>query len=248
LLEGVAYEDADPDADFFDGWKKIMARHVDEGCPEEVNIPQLLAKKLIDMKNGDVPNVTRFVVTKELEKAEKEVVGMIAGIFPRFKSSAIFKAYLQNTALQGSSSKKLTVGGSGKEAKAPTRVLLCDNDELTRLVLEHIFTVRGYEVFTAANGEIALQLLQDEMYDIVLVNNELSKMCAIEVMGHHKTTNDGKNRQARFICMISDSNSRTKKNAIAVGYNAVLKKPFNIDDFEAVKGGSTTSIGSFFKR
>ena len=250
LIESVEYADAGPDADFMEGWRRIMKKHVDIGCPEEVNIPQLLAKKLIDMQNGVIPNINRVMVTRELEKAEKEVVGMIAGIYPRFEAHKIFQDYTKPVAKRVSSVKNQGgVSNRDQRTALTSTVLLCEKHQFTGVVLAHIFADKGYVVTVAEDGDLALKMLAEDTYDIVLVNYELLKKDAVQLMVEHKKMTNSKNRKSKFICMLSDNSSHNKKNAKNAGYVALLKKPFNMAEFEEVKvtaaGGMTKLLAGF---
>ena len=251
-MESVDYSDAGPDADFFEGWRKIMKRHIDPGCPEEVNIPQLLAKKLLDMQSGAIPNVNRRAVTKELEKAEKEVVGMIAGVFPRFQTSNIFKEYTASAlgnvdALnEGTTSRTKTI--------LPTRVLLCEKHELTGVVVAAILSSKNYSVTVVNDGDIALKKLKEESFAFVLVNFDLPVVNAIQIINLYKAAGkfsqqlakrSGKVTSARFICMLNEANKRHKASVMSAGYSGVLMKPFSVEDFERVKAESGGSVSRF---
>jgi CheY-like chemotaxis protein len=222
-----------------------MKRHVDVGCPEEVNIPQLLAKKLIDMQSGTLPNVTRATVTVELEKAEKEVVGMIAGIFDRFEASSIFKEYIKIHSRKVST---MQVGDrlgknpslSTNKAIIQSSILLYEKHPLTRTILSHILASRGYTVITVADSISALAALNEDTFDIVLVNYELPRSDALEFMDQHKKSVDSKN--SKFICMVSDPSKAIKKNCLTAGYSSVVSKPFSMEDFEAAKIATKGSI------
>ena len=251
LIESVEYSDAGPDADFFEGWRKIMKRHIDPGCAEEVNIPQLLAKKLLDMQSGAIPNVTRQAVTKELEKAEKEVVGMIAGVFPRFQASNIFKEYIRPA------SKKVSVSASMRnndgDMKVPvasiaslaSSILLCEKSELSGIILATILASRGYTVTVVGDGDLVLQRLKELTFDFVVVNYDLPKKSAEQVVSIHKAMTDSKNPKAKFICMLPDASKQYRKNAMTAGYHATLVKPFSMDEFEKAKAMARGSISQF---
>ena len=249
LIESVEYSDAGPDADFFEGWRKVMKRHIDPGCPEAVNLPHELTKLLIDMQSGAITNVTRQAVTKELEKAEKEVVGMIAGVFPRFQASNIFKEYTQSVisgadAVQGTGALPTS---SRTRAFAPTKVLLCERHELTGATIAAILNARYYSVTVVSDGDIALKKLKDDVFNFVLVSYDLPVVSAIQLVSLYKAAskksqNEIKNgvkfQQPKFICMLYDASKRFRKNVLSAGYNATIVKPFSIEDFERAKAES----------
>ena len=253
LIEPVEYSDAGPDADFFEGWRKIMKRHINPGCPEAVNLPHDLNRALLDLQSGAMPNVTRQAVTKELEKAEKEVVGMIAGVFPRFQASSIFKGYTQSVLGDAHS-----VPGSGvlptssrTRAFVPNRVLLCERHELTGSMIAAILNSRKYNITVVSDGDIALKRLKEDSFNIVLVNSDLPVVNAIQLLNLYKAAskhslkemkNNVKSQQPKFICMLQDANKKLKKNVLSAGYSAIVMKPFSFADFERAKAESAGGV------
>src|SRR4051812_2056835 len=74
--------------------------------------------------------------------------------------------------------------GAGVRAASPpversTRILVVDDDRVTRELLRGTFERQGYEVCVASSGEQALQLLQEETFPIIL-----SDIHMLEVDGH----------------------------------------------------------------
>ena len=249
LIESVEYSDAEPDADFFEGWRKIMKRHIDPGCPEAVNLPHELTKNLFDMQSGVIPNVTREAVTKELDKAEKEVVGMIAGVFPRFQASKMFKGYIQSSLSESTTAIRSAILPTSTRARGfpVTKVLLCESHELTGAILAAMLCSRHYSVTIANDGDNALKKLKDECFNIVLVNYDLPIVNAMQLVDlyqavwkHRKVDvkEGGKLSKSTFICMLYDMSKGLKKTVMNAGYSATVVKPFSIEDFERAKAES----------
>jgi CheY-like chemotaxis protein len=235
LIESGHHSQADADAEYFTELAKIVKRYLDKECPQMIDIPQSMAQKLIDIKNGGIPNITRFAASKELEAAQKEIVGMIAGHFPRFQNSVIFKQFLKVYAKGVASAKENGKSIRDMRTNMISTVLLCEKHELTGLVLAHIFASKGYVVTIAEDGALALKMLAQDSFDIVLVNYDMPEKDAVQIIQEHKQMGDTKNNKAKFICMISDSGGYCKKTANSVGYHATLKKPFNMSEFTKAK-------------
>lgn len=260
LIESVQYADADPDADFFEGFRKIMRQHVDPGCPQEVNIPQLLAQKLIEIKDGKHAGMTRALVTKELEKAEKEVVGMIAGVFPRWEKHVIFKEYMDNAIKKTTSRRKpsqkpglgapsvanLAEGDEElADVKTGMRMLLVEKHELTGVILSRLFMNKGYDVHVSRDGEAALEILDSGEFHWILASTDLTNMTANVFLDSFRKIPDCKSKKAKCICMMSDPSKTSKKSALDAGYIATIQKPFSMDDFETVRNslsGTMTKV------
>ncbi len=77
----------------------------------------------------------------------------------------------------------LTQEGSGMEK---AKILVVDDEHLIRWTLEQHLGHEGYEVYTAEDGEKALQMVADLMPNLVLLDNQLPGIQGIEVLGRIK--------------------------------------------------------------
>ncbi len=60
------------------------------------------------------------------------------------------------------------------------RILVADDDKHTRMLLEAVLKTENYTVFTAANGEEALELMDREHIDLVVLDIMMPKMDGYE--------------------------------------------------------------------
>jgi CheY-like chemotaxis protein len=63
-----------------------------------------------------------------------------------------------------------------------SKVLLVDDSKFLRLTNERVLTRAGFEVFTAADGEEALQVANQKLPDIILLDMMLPKISGPEVL------------------------------------------------------------------
>jgi DNA-binding response OmpR family regulator len=61
------------------------------------------------------------------------------------------------------------------------RILVADDEEGIRTSLEEILKLEGYDVMVVSSGEAALDLLQSENYDLLLLDLKMSGMDGIEL-------------------------------------------------------------------
>jgi len=64
----------------------------------------------------------------------------------------------------------------------PEKILIVDDEELIRESLSFFLTKEGYKVSDAANGRIALDLVREESFDLVLTDLEMPEMKGIELL------------------------------------------------------------------
>jgi len=62
------------------------------------------------------------------------------------------------------------------------RILVVDDEEVTRLSLAEILSLEGYQVASAKSGEEALQKLEEETFDLVLADLVMKEVDGLQVM------------------------------------------------------------------
>ena len=70
-------------------------------------------------------------------------------------------------------------------------VLIIEDDEFVKNMLRQTFKQAGYEVATASNGRIGIQLYQSEPFDIVITDLIMPDMEGIETITHLRRFNPG---------------------------------------------------------
>ncbi len=70
-----------------------------------------------------------------------------------------------------------------------TTILLVEDDKNQRLLYEQELRYDGYEVVTATNGKEALEKVQEQLPDIIIMDINMPKMDGIEAMGRILSTN-----------------------------------------------------------
>ncbi len=70
-----------------------------------------------------------------------------------------------------------------------TTILLVEDDKNQRLLYEQELRYDGYEVVTATDGKEALEKVQEQLPDIVIMDINMPKMDGIEAMGRILSAN-----------------------------------------------------------
>jgi DNA-binding NtrC family response regulator len=107
-----------------------------------------------------------------------------------------------------------------------SRILIVDDEEVVRDVLQRILTGAGYDVITAANGEEAIYKLNDEEIKLVLLDIKMPGMTGIEILG--KLTAEWPDIGAIMITAVIDTQTAVK--ALKMGALDYITKPFDRDD------------------
>lgn len=110
-----------------------------------------------------------------------------------------------------------------QRAPARGRLLIVDDDEDVRVMMQDVMERRGYEVIAVDSGADALALLAFDVPELILLDLEMYDVNGWEVLGAlERHPMFGKFR----VVVVSGANGRVPKWA---GY---LKKPFKIEALE----------------
>ena len=105
-------------------------------------------------------------------------------------------------------------------------VLVADDEEIMRDILESLLTREGYRVSLAASGEEALQLAKSQSFDIAIVDVMMPGIDGIQTLEELKRLD---NQMPVIICTAFGSKENVLR-AIRSGAKDFIEKPFKNDD------------------
>jgi CheY-like chemotaxis protein len=117
------------------------------------------------------------------------------------------------------------------KTRQPT-ILVVEDDEYCRDLLEQILTMHGYTVKAAANGLEAWKLLQSMNPDLILLDMKMPVMNGWEFSRRLKAERDN---TIPFVIISAAEDIRLR--AQETGANGWLEKPFEMDDLLSVVDG-----------
>src|SRR6266850_1986977 len=118
----------------------------------------------------------------------------------------------------------------GEGTMAAERILVVDDEELNRDLLQRILDRAGYQVTTAVDGQDALALLRQETFHVVLTDLKMPGMTGVEVIRELKTL-------APFtmgIILTAHSSIETAVEAMRAGAYDYVTKPVRRDELLVV--------------
>ena len=109
-------------------------------------------------------------------------------------------------------------------------VLVVDDNDMNRDVLSRRLQREGYEVSTVESGKRALETLELEKYDVVLLDIMMPEMDGFETLKHIRS--NGKFKTLPVIMLTSLNEMEDVKKCIGLGANDYVLKPYNIEDLK----------------
>lgn len=106
--------------------------------------------------------------------------------------------------------------------KNEVTVLVVDDEEMLRSLLERILIKEGYQVETAADGAAALDNLRAKAYDLLITDIKMPKQSGLDLLKEVKKEFPG----TAVIIMTAYGDSFTVKDAMLLGADEYITKPF----------------------
>ncbi len=107
----------------------------------------------------------------------------------------------------------------------PPNILIVDDEEINRLILEALLGKEGYSVSHACDGAAAIRAIGAEKVDLVLLDVMMPSMNGYEVCQHIRENLGMLDLPVVFITALNDSDSRV--HGKAVGCDDFLTKPID---------------------
>jgi two-component system cell cycle response regulator len=104
-------------------------------------------------------------------------------------------------------------------------LLIVDDNSVNRIMLSRYITKLGYQAALAENGRRALEKLQSEPFDLVLLDVQMPEMDGYAVLGHLKTNPRLRDIPVIMISAVEELESVVR--CIELGAQDYLSKPFN---------------------
>ena len=102
------------------------------------------------------------------------------------------------------------------------KILVVDDADFMRMMLEDILTHQGHTVLQAKDGQECLDILRDEAVDVCLLDIGMPGMDGIEVLRKIKEGQPG----LRVVMLSALSQEKNVKQALQLGADAFVVKPF----------------------
>lgn len=106
------------------------------------------------------------------------------------------------------------------------RILLVEDEEQIRKIVKLNLELDNYEVITAENGKIALELINGQHFDLLLLDIMLPEINGLQICEQVRLIN--KNVGIIFISAKDGPNNRIE--GLKMGADDYLSKPFNLEE------------------
>lgn len=112
------------------------------------------------------------------------------------------------------------------------RVLVVDDSVTMRMVVQAAFLDVGWQVTTASNGKEALDLAQQQHFDLVVSDLNMPVMHGLEFIGNMRQ--HSANQDVPVLVLTTEDDDASKETAAELGVYAWVHKPVDPDTLVAL--------------
>ena len=103
------------------------------------------------------------------------------------------------------------------------RILLAEDEEVLRMLVVDTLEENDYQVDEAADGIEAVQLFDENTYDLLVLDFMMPGLTGLEVIHHVRQ----KNKEIKILMLSAKSQQYEQEKVIEAGANYFMAKPFS---------------------
>lgn len=119
---------------------------------------------------------------------------------------------------------------------APLRILLVEDQEVNRTFVQRLLERQGHLIATAADGLLALELLGQNQYDLMLLDIQMPGMGGEEVLSRLRQEEMINGKHLPVIALTAHALAGDREKLLASGFDGYVSKPIQMDKLVAEMG------------
>lgn len=128
------------------------------------------------------------------------------------------------------------------------KILLAEDNEINQLLAKSILHFWGFESKVATTGYEVIDLIENEDFDVILMDIQMPEKDGIEATEEIRNLTDLKKKNIPIIALTANALKGEEKKYIQVGMDDFLTKPFKQNDLYDVISRVLNNKGSFGRK
>jgi signal transduction histidine kinase/DNA-binding response OmpR family regulator len=121
-----------------------------------------------------------------------------------------------------------------REVTNPFRILLAEDNLVNQKLAMRVLEKRGYSVDTAGNGIEVLKKLDNESFDLILMDIQMPEIDGLEATAAIRKKELTTGAYVPIVAMTANAMQGDRERCLAAGMDGYVSKPINIKEFLAV--------------
>jgi len=164
-------------------------------------------------------------------------LGVSAQLLKPVSQSELFRSIVVALGVNDDASTPVVAAPALPEKTAPQfslRVLVAEDNPVNQLLVNRMLQKRGHHVVVVSNGREALEALERENFDLVLMDVQMPEMDGLQATAAlRKTAGDHANRQP-IVALTANAMKGDSEKCLAAGMDGYLTKPLRAAELDAV--------------
>jgi two-component system sensor histidine kinase RpfC len=115
----------------------------------------------------------------------------------------------------------------------PHRVLVAEDNRINQQVIERMLKSAGHAVTLVGNGEQALDALEADTFDVVLMDVNMPVLNGLDAVKLHRFATGGRD-PTPFVALTADATDETRRQCEDAGVAAFVSKPVDMEELLAL--------------
>ena len=109
------------------------------------------------------------------------------------------------------------------------KVLIAEDSSVIQNLTKKILQIQNYQIYSAKNGVQVLEMLENEYYDVILMDINMPKMDGMECAEKIRALDDEKKSKIPIVAITGNAKNYSMEDFKNAGINEYLQKPLNFD-------------------
>jgi PAS domain S-box-containing protein len=198
-------------------------------------------------QDPDLPTATIMMLTSGGQRGDADrcrQVGISAYLTKPVRQLELREAILRVLGLQahGGEDQKLVTRYSLQQTSKSFRVLLAEDNAINRELVVRVLVKRGHSVTVVPNGKLALDALEAQTFDVILMDVQMPEMDGFEATAAIRRNEEVSGAHIPIIAMTAHALKGDRERCLAAGMDEYISKPIRAEELlnliESVTAGS----------
>jgi two-component system, sensor histidine kinase and response regulator len=210
----------------------------------DANMPEIDGFTLVEQawREADLRQTTIMMLTSAGQRGDAarcRELGIAAYLIKPVSQSELLDAILHvlGTKPQPVEESRLVTRHSLREARRGVRILLAEDNTVNQKLATRLLEKRGHAVVVTGNGREALEALERQSFDLVIMDVQMPEMDGFEATAAIRTRENGTGAHIPIIAMTAHAMTGDRERCLAAGMDGYVSKPIQAKElFETIEG------------